>query len=300
MEWRVGSSAQLNIVVFNVGWRMTYKTVLVHVDESKNSLKRTQIAHQIASKFDAHITGIALTGISRYIFESTDLGVGDPNIMLHLSALRERAEKAIAQFKQASEGLGIATTECLIANDEANGGLGLRARYADLIIIGQTNRDEPSPSVMSDFPEFMVVNSGRPVLVIPHTGETNGIAENCVIAWDGSREAARAITDAIPLLKQSKLVQVLIINPEKQGEAHGEEPGADIALYLARHGIKVDIASRFSTHSTGTAILGACKELGADLLVMGGYGHSRFREMIMGGTTRTILEKMTIPVLMSH
>lgn len=279
---------------------MTYKTILVHVDESKNSLKRTQLAHQIASQFDAHLTGIALTGISRYIFESTDLGVGDPNIMLHLSALRERAEKAIEHFKQTSAGLGIATTECLIANDEANGGLGLRARYSDLIIIGQTNRDEPSPSVMSDFPEFMVVNSGRPVLVVPHSAEAQSFGENTVIAWDGSREAARALTDAIPLLRLSKSVQVLIINPEKQGEAHGEEPGADIALYLARHGIKIEVATRFGAHGTGATILAVCKELSADLLVMGGYGHSRFREMIMGGTTRTILEKMTIPVLMSH
>ncbi|MFZ6817529.1 universal stress protein [Undibacterium sp. Ji22W] len=279
---------------------MTYKTILVHVDESKSSLTRTQFAHQIASKFDAHLTGIALTGISRYIFESTDLGVGDPNIMLHLSALRERAEKAISQFQKSSAGLGIATTECLIANDEANGGLGLRARYSDLIIIGQTNREEPSPSVMSDFPEFMVVNSGRPVIIVPYASDLDSIAENCVIAWDGSREAARAITDAIPLLKSSKLVHILIINPEQQADVHGEEPGADIALYLARHGIKVEITTRFGTHSTGNTILTACKELNADLLVMGGYGHSRFREMIMGGTTRTILEKMTLPVLMSH
>lgn len=279
---------------------MSYKTILVHIDESKSAIKRTQIAHQIAAKFDAHITGVALTGISRYIFESTDLGVGDPNIMLHLSALRERAEKAIAQFTQASANFGVATTESLIANDEANGGLGLRARYADLIIIGQTNRNEPSPSVLSDFPEFMIVNSGRPVLVTPHTGETLTVGERCVVAWDGSREAARALTDALPLLKASQLVQLLIINPEKRSETHGEEPGADIALYLSRHGVNIEIATCFSTQDTGTAVLHACKELGADLLVMGGYGHSRFREMIMGGTTRTILEKMTIPVLMSH
>ncbi len=279
---------------------MSYKTILVHIDESKSAIKRTQIAHQIAAKFDAHITGVALTGISRYIFESTDLGVGDPNIMLHLSALRERAEKAIAQFTQASANFGVTTTESLIANDEANGGLGLRARYADLIIIGQTNRNEPSPSVLSDFPEFMIVNSGRPVLVTPHTSETLTVGERCVVAWDGSREAARALTDALPLLKASQLVQLLIINPEKRSETHGEEPGADIALYLSRHGVNIEIATRFSTQDTGTAVLHACKELGADLLVMGGYGHSRFREMIMGGTTRTILEKMTIPVLMSH
>lgn len=279
---------------------MSYKTILVHIDESKSAIKRTQIAHQIAAKFDAHITGVALTGISRYIFESTDLGVGDPNIMLHLGALRERAEKAIAQFTQASANFGVATTESLIANDEANGGLGLRARYADLIIIGQTNRNEPSPSVLSDFPEFMIVNSGRPVLVTPHTSETQTVGERCVVAWDGSREAARALTDALPLLKASQLVQLLIINPEKRSETHGEEPGADIALYLSRHGVNIEITTRFSTQDTGTAVLHACKELGADLLVMGGYGHSRLREMIMGGTTRTILEKMTIPVLMSH
>lgn len=279
---------------------MTYKTILVHVDESKSAIRRTQVAHQIASMFDAHITGVALTGISRYIFESTDLGVGDPNIMLHLSALRERAEKAIAQFKQVSGGLGITTTECLIANDEANGGLGLRARYSDLIVIGQTNRDEPSPSVLSDFPEFMIVNSGRPVLVIPHHGVSASFAERCVIAWDGSREAARAVTDALPLLKQSQFVHVSIINPSNQSEAHGEEPGADIALFLARHGVKVEIAARFSNQDTGKSLLATCKELNADLLIMGGYAHSRFREMILGGTTRTILETMDIPVLMSH
>ena len=279
---------------------MTYKTILVHVDETQSSLKRTQLAHTIASQFDAHLTGIALTGISRYIFESTDLGVGDPNIMLHLSALRERAEKAIERFKQTSHELGVCTSENVIANDEANGGLGLRARYADLIIIGQSNRNEPSPSVMSDFPEFMIVNSGRPVLIVPHTTTVTSIAERSVVAWDGSRESARALTDAIPLLKLSKLVQVLIINPNQDEATHGDEPGADIALFLARHNIKVEITTRFSSHDKGSAILSTCKELGADLLVMGGYGHSRFREMIMGGATRTILESMEIPVLMSH
>jgi len=279
---------------------MTYKTILVHIDESKDAIKRTHVAHQIASMFDAHITGVALTGISRYIFESTDLGVGDPNIMLHLSALRDRAEKAITQFKQVSAGLGITTTESLIANDEANGGLGLRARYSDLIVIGQTNRNEPSPSVLSDFPEFMIVNSGRPVLVIPHHCVSTSFAERCVIAWDGSREAARAVTDALPLLKQSQFVHVSIINPSKHSEAHGEEPGADIALFLARHGVKVEIAARFSNHDTGKSLLATCQELNADLLIMGGYAHSRFREMILGGTTRTILETMDIPVLLSH
>jgi nucleotide-binding universal stress UspA family protein len=279
---------------------MTYKTILVHVDETHSAIHRAQLAQALATTFNAHLTGVALTGISRYIFESTDLGVGDPNIMLHLSSLRERAERALAQFKKISAGLDSATTECIVANDEANGGLGLRARYSDLIVIGQTNRDEPSPSVMSDFPEFMIVNSGRPVLIVPHSLTKTSLSDISVVAWDGSRESARAVTDAIPLLKLSKQVHVLIINPNEPTEAHGDEPGADIALFLARHDIKVEISTRFSTHDVGSNILAACKELSADLLVMGGYGHSRFREMIMGGVTRTVLENMSIPVLMSH
>ncbi|MBR7798846.1 universal stress protein [Undibacterium fentianense] len=279
---------------------MTYKTLLVHVDESKSSTKRTELALQIANKFDSHLTGVALTGISRYIFESTELGAGDPNIMFHLSALRERADNAVKHFKRICLEQNYERSESLIANDEANGGLGLRARYADLIIIGQTNQNEPSPSVMSDFPEFMIVNSGRPVLIVPHTGETKDITGPCAVAWDGSRESARAITDAIPLLKLSELVHLILINPEPKEGTHGEEPGADLALYLARHGIKIEVVQRLSKSDTGGTLLQICQELQVNWLVMGGYGHSRFREMIMGGTTRTILEKTHIPVLMSH
>jgi nucleotide-binding universal stress UspA family protein len=95
-------------------------------------------------------------------------------------------------------------------------------------------------------------------------------------------------------------VYVLILNPDQATEEHGEEPGADIALFLARHGIKIEIATRFTKTDIAESILQVAKENSCDLLVMGGYGHTRFREMIMGGTTKTILEKMNLPVLMSH
>jgi nucleotide-binding universal stress UspA family protein len=279
---------------------MTYKTILVHVDETTRSTVRTKIALLLCAKYSAHLIGSAVTGVSRYIFEGANVSTGDPNMVVHLAFLRERAARAIAQFKQDSENIAGVTVESEVTNDEANGGLGLRGRYSDLVVIGQTNRSEPSPSIMSDFPEFMVMNSGRPVLIIPHTGEFEQVGRRVLVAWDGSREAARAVSDAIPILAKSEIVQIIVVNPGEKRDSHGEEPGADLALFLSRHGIKVEIATRFSVHDAGAELLKAASELGMDLIVMGGYGHSRLREMLMGGVTRTILEKMNLPVFMSH
>lgn len=220
--------------------------------------------------------------------------------MIHLNLLRERAEKAISGFNKSMQESGVQSFASMIANDEAGGGIGLQARYSDLVVIGQTNNDEPSPSVLPDFPEYIIMNSGRPVLIIPYTGDFTSVAKRPLISWDASRESTRAVTDAIPLLKRAELVQVAIFNPKSTPDAHGEQPGADIALYLARHGIKVEVSVHKTSTDIGNAVLSLAHDLDSDLLVMGGYGHSRFREMIMGGVTRTILKSMTIPVLMSH
>lgn len=279
---------------------MPYKTVLVHVDESSRSNLRVRIAAEIAKTDDAHLIGTAVTGVSRFIYQDGNISASDPNLTTHLNFLRERAEKAVASFNQTAQTLGVTSFESMIANDEAGGGIGLQARYSDLIVIGQTSRDEPSPSVLPDFPEYIIMNSGRPVLVIPYAGEFPSISKRPLISWDAGREATRAVTDAIPLLRRAELVQVAIFNPRAYPDAHGEQPGADIALYLARHGIKVEVSTHKTTTDVGNALLSLAHDLDSDMIVMGGYGHSRFREMIMGGVTRTILESMTIPVLMSH
>ncbi|MBC3917507.1 universal stress protein [Undibacterium sp. CY18W] len=279
---------------------MTYKTILVHVDESERSNFRVQMAAEIARANDAHLIGTAVTGVSRFIYQDGNISANDPNLTIHLKYLRERAEKAIASFNKQVESAGINSYESVIANDEAGGGIGLQARYSDLLIIGQTNRDEPSPSVLSDFPEYLIMNSGRPVLIIPYVGDFTSIGKRPLIAWDASREATRAITDAIPLLKRAELVQVAVFNAKSVPDAHGEQPGGDIALYLARHGIKVEVSVHKTNTDIGNALLSLAHDVDSDMLVMGGYGHSRFREMIMGGVTRTILESMTVPVLMSH
>ncbi|CAN5748312.1 universal stress protein [soil metagenome] len=279
---------------------MSYKTVLVHVDESSRSALRVNIAAEIAKAEEAHLIGTAVTGVSRFIYQDGNISASDPNLGIHLKFLRERAEKAVASFKKSASDLGVLSYESVIANDEAGGGIGLQARYADIIVIGQTNSDEPSPSVLPDFPEYLVMNSGRPVLIIPYAGDFTSVAKRPLISWDSSRESTRAVTDAIPLLKRADLVQVAIFNPTSSPDAHGEQPGADIALFLARHGIKVEVSVHKTSTDIGNALLSLSHDLDSDMIVMGGYGHSRFREMIMGGVTRTILECMTIPVLMSH
>jgi nucleotide-binding universal stress UspA family protein len=279
---------------------MSYKTVLVHVDETNRSNCRVRIAAEIANLEEAHLIGTAVTGVSRFIYQDGNISANDPNLTIHLNFLRERAEKATANFNKTVSELGLSSYESTIANDEAGGGIGLQARYSDLVVLGQTNRDEPSPSVLPDFPEYIVMNSGRPVLIIPYAGDFTTVAKRPLISWDASRESTRAVTDAIPLLKRADLVQVAIFNSKAQPDAHGEQPGADIALFLARHGVKVEVSVHKTSTDIGNALLSLSHDLDSDMIVMGGYGHSRLREMIMGGVTRTVLESMTIPVFMSH
>jgi nucleotide-binding universal stress UspA family protein len=254
---------------------MSYKTILVHVDESRRAGERIRVAANLAITQDAHLIGAAMTGISRFLFQGGALQENDPNLASHLTQLRQRANRAIAQFEPLVQKLGVNSFEKRVVDDEADGGISLAARYSDLVVISQNDPDEPSPTVMSDFPEYVVMNSGRPVLLVPYAGQFKTVGEQVLVAWDASMEATRAVTAAI-------------------------QPGADIALFLVRHGVKVEVLQHRTDVDIGNALLSLTSDMGADLLVMGGYGHSRFREVLLGGATRTILNSMTVPVLMMH
>jgi len=277
---------------------MSYKTILVHVDDTSRTPDRIRLAAQLAIRLEAHLLGIADTGVSRFIYQDGNINGVDPSLLSHLEYLRERAAQNVADFKTQADRLGVHSFEGDITQDDAFGGIGMRARYCDLVVVGQSNPEESSPSVMDDFPEYMILNSGRPVLVVPYTGEFNNVGRRPLVAWDGSRAATRAITDAIPFLRDADLVRVAIVNPKN--DQHGDQPGADLAAYLIRHGVKLEVSVHRTKLDIGNALLSLAADVDSDLIVMGGYGHSRFREMIMGGATRGILESMTVPVLMSH
>lgn len=279
---------------------MSYKTILVHVDESPHASERIKIAAAIAMTQDAHLIGTAMTGASRYLVQTRMLVELDPNLRTHLDFLRQRARRGLEDFEASAQKLGLPSFEKRLVDDEAGGGICLQARYADLIVIGQHDPNEISPVTMPDFAQYVVLNSGRPVLLVPYAGRFDTIGNRVLVAWNGSMEATRAITSAMPLLKRAPMVDVAVFNPNAEPLAHGPQPGADMGLYLARHGIRVNVLQRQTSQETGSALLALARELNSDLVIMGGYGHNRFREILLGGVTRTVLDEMTIPVLMSH
>ncbi len=279
---------------------MTYKTVLVHVDQSQQCATRVKLAAQMAKAQQAHLVGAAMTGISRYVFDHGAFNPKDPVFSHHLDHLHQHAQASLAAFDKAAAAIGVDSVEARLVDDEAAGGIALHARYADIAVIGQFDPSAAVPGVMSNFPETVVLNSGRPVLVVPYAGAANGELRRPLVAWDGGLAACRAIAGALPLLVQAGSADVLVFDTGDDSDAHCEQPGADLALYLARHGVKVNVIERRITGATGEALLSAAADLGSDLIVMGAYGHTRFREVMLGGVTRTVLQAMTVPVLMAH
>lgn len=282
---------------------MSYKTVLVHVDKDKHSTERIKLAAQIAMNDEAHLIGAAPSGVSRFIYQSRFIYEGGgmaSHLDSHLEELRKAAKDSLTQFESTVKSLGLQSYEARQVDDEAGAGISLQARYADLVVIGQTDLDDPNPATMPDFPEYVVLNSGRPVLVVPYVGDFSTFGKRALIAWDASVSSTRAVTASIPLLRRADVVDVVVFNADAQGDAHGEQPGADIALYLARHNVKVNVVHKHTNIDIGNSLLSAATDLASDLIVMGCYGHSRFREILLGGVSRTVLESMTVPVLMAH
>jgi nucleotide-binding universal stress UspA family protein len=174
--------------------------------------------------------------------------------------------------------------------------LSTHARYADLLLLGQ---DQPhhGPGLV----EPAIFGTGGPVLIIPYAGRFATLGEKVLIAWNGSREAARAVRDALPILAAANQVTILAVDPEGEESAEKDVPSADLAGHLARHGVKAIAEHTVAGEiAPAEAMLNAAAETGADLLVMGAYGHSPLREMVLGGATRTLLHSMTLPVLMAH
>jgi nucleotide-binding universal stress UspA family protein len=179
-----------------------------------------------------------------------------------------------------------------------DGDLAAHARYGDLAVVARPDPvDEPASD---DLLESLVLTSGRPTLVLPPHCPA-GTIRRILVGWNASREATRAVADAMPLIVRADVVEVLVVDREGPLGQHGPEPGADIARYLARHGARVEVRQVWhGSEDVGRLLLSRAAAFGADLLVMGAYGHSHLREWLLGGVTRTILREARIPVLMSR
>jgi nucleotide-binding universal stress UspA family protein len=279
---------------------MAFKNLLVHVDDSKACAARVRAAIDLAIAHDAHLTGVYIvTDPSPASFVQSQLPPGTLDMLRQQS--QERAEAVLARFTEAAKRNQISfesRTDRVLYTAIAEA-LATHTRYADVVILGQA---DPEDTVLPRYlPEEVTLASGRPTLVIPYIGPQATLGQRVTVAWDASREAARAVNDALPILTRAQAVNVVAVNPREKPFGHGEQPGADIAVHLARHGIKVEV-QRIESRDVDVAniILSHVADQSSDLLVMGAYGHSRLRELVLGGVTRTILHDMTVPVFMAH
>jgi nucleotide-binding universal stress UspA family protein len=177
--------------------------------------------------------------------------------------------------------------------------VGVHAYYADLVVIARPESAGPSTGPPG-LAESLVLSSGRPIIMFPARGTVSQV-RRILVAWNATRESIRAVADALPLLVKAKAVQVLVVDHERNRAGHGQDPGADIARHLARHGAHVEVLRLSSEgEEVGRLLLSKAAAFGADLLVMGAYGHSHLREWMFGGVTRTVLYEAVLPVLMSR
>lgn len=274
---------------------MSYKTILVHANDKRRAERLLEPAVHLANQFNAHLHGL-------HVYATLPAPpirlLNAAEVLGRITAEANANSEAVADaFARATAGRSFtAKWECIKVPhvDLAEAVMG-QGRSADLIIAGQTDPDWDMAPIL-DFPERLALESGRPVLVIPYAGRFPTVGNNVVIAWKERRESARAVFDALPLLKSAKNVHILQVN-----EDDDDAPESAIAEALARHGIKPAVRRSIVTDlSVGDEILSRLTDLGADLLVMGAYGHSRMRELVFGGVTRHIAHHMTVPTLLSH
>jgi len=281
---------------------MSYKDLLVVLDSEAASRGRMDLAAALAERFAAHLVGLYPLPVPE---APRHLGYYDPALLEpFFRELRERAQEAADKEREAFEhsaNLRGLSVEWRVVAEGLESDPALHARYVDLTILGQLDPDRGEAELIRPRPEHVTLASGRPILVVPYAGHYETVGRRVLIGWNATREATRAVSDAMPLLIGADVVTVLTIDAREGPDGHGELPGADISLHLARHGVKATIERTVSAGlPAGDVLLSRAADLGADLLVIGAYGHSRMRELLLGGATRSILRSMTLPVLMSH
>jgi nucleotide-binding universal stress UspA family protein len=274
------------------------KDIIVNLSVAKEGSVVGKYAVSVAAALEAHLTCVA------FIYDPVVPISGAGYIPAEIIETQREdnetaAEAAIKSFSAATDQAGISAEPLMPSASLAAAGdqFARMARRFDLAIVGQA---QPEISSMEQIiAETTLFESGRPMMMVPYIQKAPFKTENVMICWDGSRTAARAVADAIPIIRNGGRVEIVMVANERGKQ--DEIEGADIGQHLARHGLKVDVHRIAGGNiDVGNALLSHAADSGADFMVMGGYGHSRLREFVLGGVTRSIFESMTVPVLMSH
>ncbi|MEF7612594.1 universal stress protein [Aquincola sp. MAHUQ-54] len=279
---------------------MTYRSLLVLLDQDPRSDTRTQVAVQLARALDCHLAGLAPTGLLEVPAMPEAGAFGDLAAMAW-DALRQQARKAADRFGDACRLAGLKSFEAVVDEADKAASLVRHAHCSDLTILTQADPQSPGHRQVQEVVEQVVLHSARPTLLLPHVGTPGINGRRVLAAWDDSREAARALSDALPLLRRAEQVQVVGWNEERhEPDALLQSRLDAVQRWLAWQGVPAEVRVETTTIGVGDALLSRACDVGADLIVMGAYGHHRLAERILGGATLRLLGSMTVPVLMSH
>ena len=281
---------------------MTLKNIEVFVDATPEGEQRIDYAATLAHQCGAHLAGIHVVSAVRPEYRSDYYVIGEKAIRA-LLVERKAADEAVTsnvrrRFEAISANRDLSAEFRVIRRGGPDEDLTLSSLHSDLVVIGQRELQELKGYAS---PEKLLLSSGAPILVIPSGWKSGSIGNQILVGWNASREARRAVADALPFLVAASSVTLLVVDSQQRAGRHGEEPGADIALYLARHGVRVEVEQVLSKGSpVADIILSYAAEHGVDLIVIGAYSHARPVEMMFGGVTRSLLKEAPVPVLMSR
>ena len=280
---------------------MAYKTILTFLPSVERTDRVLDVALPIAEAQDAHLIGVHIIPDVMTFYGMSANQIPSDVINQQQRSLKEEADKVRVQFEKRASSAR-ARSEWRLAHDNQNDDIQKFINIsmcADLIVTDQNAFG--SSRGTSDIAARMVLGTARPVLVVPSAGNYVSVGKRPLIAWNGDKEAVRAAFDAVPLMAHAELVRILAIDPDTRGKNDMISRGDELAVCLARHGLVTETTTSISAGiAVGDELLNRLSDFGSDLLVMGCYGHSRFREMLFGGASRDVLEHMTVPVLMSH
>lgn len=275
---------------------MSLKDILVHVDDTDRAAVRLDLALGLAGAHQSHL--VALNVRTRSVVPSVvtaQLGSGMDVILARGDIEAAAKARSLVDSRPVTAGTSIEWRD--VSGDLVDS-LSLHARYCDLVVIGQSIAEDERTRPLAD---TLVLAVGRPVMVVPYAGRFPTVGKRVLVAWNASREATRAVHDALPILERADIVHVIAVNPGHGMAGHGDIPGADICLHLSRHGVNAVCEHITSDDlNAGEMLLSRAADEDADLIVMGGYGRSRLRELVLGGATRHLLAHMTVPVILSH
>lgn len=278
---------------------MNYRSMLVVLDEARRGAARVDLAIILARRFEAHLAGLAPTGRVALPLEGA---IAVPQAFEPVwEGLRQHAESRAQAFRERCGGAGLRSYEAVVDDDEAARSIVRHGHCSDLLVIGQAHPDMPDHAHAHAVVEQVVLHSSRPVLVVPYVGRFDPFGDNVLVAWNDSREAARAIADAMPLLTRAKQVRVLqCTTPLGIDDETIAARLEALRCWLMWHGVDAEVRHEATAIDVGNVLLSRAADFESDLIVMGAYGHSRWTERVLGGATRTLLQSMTLPVLMSH